>query len=87
MDEDCNEQLVYRRAEVFEQYLRDLDARALLETATHMQEKLEHKHVPAVHEQALLNDNKLYNLGSLLEIQIRNRICKKARPNALVPHN
>ena len=59
MDEDCNEQLVYQRAEVFEQYLRDLDARAPLETANFMQEKLKHKHPPVVHEQALLNDNKL----------------------------
>ena len=51
MDEDRNKQLVYQGAEAFEQYLCDLDARAPLETANHIQEKLEHKHVPAVHEQ------------------------------------
>ena len=70
MDEDCNEQLMYQRAEAFEQYLCDLEARAPLETANHMQEKLKHKHVPAVHEQALLTDKRLYDLGSLTEMQI-----------------
>ena len=37
---------MYQRAEAFEQYLRDLDARAPLKTANFMQEKLEHKHAP-----------------------------------------
>ena len=65
-----------QRAEVFEQYLCDLDARALSETATHKQEKLEHKNVPVIHEQTLRNDNKLYDLGSLTEMQIWQNLLK-----------
>ena len=76
MDEDCNEQLVDQRAEVFEQYLRDLDARALSETAIHKQEKFEHKNVPVLHGQILLNDNMLYDLGSLTQMQIWQNLLK-----------
>ena len=70
MDEDCNVELKYQGAEASEQNLRDLDARVFLETANYMQEKFEHKHAPADHEQALLHDNRLYDLGSLTGMQI-----------------
>ena len=76
MDEDCNVQLVDQRAEVYEQYLRDLDARALTETAIHKQEKLEHKNVPVLHGQILLNNDRLYDLGSLTQMQIWRNLLK-----------
>ncbi|MGB1599178.1 MAG: tetratricopeptide repeat protein, partial [Promethearchaeia archaeon] len=50
---------VRQAVEAFEQCLRDLDVRAPLETANHMQEKLEHKNVPVIHGQTLLNHKKL----------------------------
>ena len=83
MDEDCNEQLVDQRAEVFELYLRDLDARAIPETASNKQEKLEHKNVPVIHEQTLLNLKKLYDSGSLAKMQIWQKFVKRLETNAL----
>ena len=76
MDEDCNVQLMDQKAEAYEQYLRNLDARALTETATHKQEKLEHKNVPVSHGQILLNNERLYDLGSLTLKQILQNLLK-----------
>ena len=76
MDEDCNVQLVDQKAEAYEQYLRNLDARALTETAIHKQEKLEHKNVPVLHGQILLNNERLYDLGSLTLKQILQNLLK-----------
>ena len=80
MDEDCNVQLVDQGAEVFELYLRDLDVRAIPETASSKQEKLEHKNVPVIHGQTLLNHKKLYDLGSLAEMQIWQNLLKGLKP-------
>ena len=77
MDEDCNVQLVDQKAEAYEQYLRNLDARALTETAIHKQEKLEHKNVPVLHEQILLNNERLYDLGSLTLKQILHKFVER----------
>ena len=70
MDEDCNLELKYQGAEAYEHNLRDLDTRVSLETANYMLEKFKYKHAPANHEQALLHNNRLYDLGSLTGMQI-----------------